>query len=328
MAPGRIPPGAAAGLCLAVLAAAAVGPPGLAARQPRTLAPSIDPKRAEIRRKLEESLARLAARLAGASGYSVHDLSGDETFEKDAEVVFPAASTIKLPVYLELLKRGEEGIIDLAGPVPIDPKRRVEGGGVLEKWSEPYPVLSAEKLAVLMMDFSDNYATNVLIDFVGMENVQRRLRGWGMKDTLLRRGMMDLEAARAGRENVTTPREMSALLERLERGEILGADNTRRAIEVMKHNAGTPIKRGLPPGVVAADKEGELDGVRCDSGIIFVSIGPRGGAAGARPFVISVMTAYLEDDRAGERFISDVTRAVYDYFTVVARSTEHGRTIE
>jgi beta-lactamase class A len=287
-----------------------------------------EPKRAELRRKIEERLARLVSGLQGASGYVIRDLAGGEALEKDAGAVFPAASTIKLPIFLDLLKRSEEGRLDLARPVPIDPKTRVEGGGVLEKWSEPYPVLSADQLAVLMMDFSDNYATNVLIDHVGMDNVQRRLNAWGMKETLLRRRMMDLEAARAGRENVTTPSEMAGLLERLYRGEILNAKDTRRAIEIMKRNEKTPIKRGLPPGVPAADKDGDLDGLRCDSGIVFVAGRSADGADASRPFVISVMTAYLQDDSAGEAFIVDVARAACDYFGALARSTEYGRKVD
>ena len=125
---------------------------------------------------------------------------------------------------------------------------------------------------------------------------------------------------------------MVTLLDRLYRGGILGAENTRRAIDIMKRNEGTPIKRGLPPGAQAADKSGELDGLRCDSGIVFVP-GRAGGAPtgtqdGTRPFAVSVMTAYLKDDAAGEVFISDVTRAAYDYFGAIARSTEHGRKMD
>jgi beta-lactamase class A len=292
----------------------------------RVTGPS-DPKRAEMHRKLEERLARLVADLPGATGYFIRDLSGGEVFEKDADAVFVAASTIKLPVFLELLKRAQEGTIDLARPVPIDPRARVEGGGVLEKWPEPYPVLTARQLAVLMMDFSDNYATNILIDFVGMEHVDRRLRGWGLGETRLRRRMMDLEAARNGRENVTTPRDMGMLLDRLYRGEILDAAGTRLAIEVMSRNDRTPIKRGLPAGIEAADKEGELDGVRCDAGIVFVP-GRAAGVAASQPFVVSVMTAYLRDDRAGETFIADVTGAAFDHFRIVARSTQLGRTLD
>jgi len=275
-------------------------------------APSSGRRPADLRRRTEGRLALLASRLKGGSGYLIRDVGTGETFEKDADTVFPAASTIKLPILLDLLKRGEEGTIDLALPLPIDPKARVEGGGVLEAWSEPYPPLSADHLAVLMMDFSDNYATNLLIDRIGIEGIQRRLLEWGMTRTLLRRHMMDFEAARAGRDNVTTPREMATLVERLYRGRILGAAATARALAIMTRNRKTPIKRGLPENVAAADKEGELDGVRCDSGIVF---------AGSGAFVLSVMTARLQEDAAGEAFIGDVTRAAFDYFRVPSSSS-------
>ncbi len=290
--------------------------------------PLAEPKRRELRGKLEAALAGLASDLEGSSGYLVRDLTTGETFERNADAVFPAASVIKLPVLLELLRQAEEGTVDLSRPVAVDPQARVEGGGVLEKWSEPYPALTAGHLAVLMMDFSDNYATNLLIDVVGMERVGRRLKGWGLRDTLLRREMMDVEAARAGRENVSTPRDLVTLLERLHRGQLLDPEHTRRAIAIMKRNEDTPprrtpIKRGLPPDVEAADKEGELDGVRCGAGIVFVRGAPPG--AGDRPFALAVMTAYLKDDAAGEAYISAVTRAAYDYFRTVALSSEHGR---
>jgi len=290
----------------------------------RAAAPgSGDPKRGELRGRMEERLARLASGLDGASGYLLRDLETGETFEKNADAVFPAASTIKLAILLELFKRAEEGSLDLTQPVRVDPDQRVEGGGVLEKWSAPYPTLTALQLSVLMMDFSDNFATNLLIDRVGMEAVGRRLSGWGLKETRLRRKMMDVAAARAGRENLTTPRELGALLERLYAGRLLGPANTQQAIEIMKRNEGTPIKRGLPEGVASADKSGELEGVRACAGIVFV---PKGGSA-ERPLLVSVMTAYLGNDLAGEVFISEVARAGYEYVGRLARSSEHGRLI-
>jgi beta-lactamase class A len=289
-----------------------------AARADAREAPPRDPRHAALRSRLVERLSRLVAELEGSSAYVIRDLAGDDLFERNGDAIYPAASTIKLPILLDLFKRAEEGSIDLSRPVRIDPAARVEGGGVLEKWSEPYPVLSADQLAVLMMDFSDNYATNLLIDLVGMETIQARLRTWGLKKTLLRRRMMDFEAARAGRDNVATPREMVFLLSRVYRGEILNPADTRRAIDIMTRNEGTPIKKGLPPSARAADKEGELDGVRCDSGIVLVPGDPGGASEGSsgsmRPFALSVMTARLKDEAAGEAFIRDVAAAACDYF--------------
>ncbi len=290
-------------------------------------APQGDARRADLHDSLQRTLARLSSELEGVSGYVIRDPATEEMFERNGDVVFPVASVIKVPVFLELLRQSEEGSLDLAGTVAIDPKARVEGGGVLEKWSEPYPDLSARQLAVLMIDFSDNYATNLLIDRVGLERVGTRLKGWGLKETQLRRKMMDLEAARAGRENVSTPREMATLLERLQRGDLLNAGDTRWAIDVLKRNERTPIKIGLPPGIEAADKDGELEGVRCDAGIVYVP-GAAGAAAARRPFLIAVMTSYLKDDAAGESYVSAVARAACEHFRTLALSSEYGRRIE
>lgn len=297
---------------------------GHAAERPGPGAGAAEPKRAALRRQLVERLERLRAELPGAAGYCIRDLGTGETFEADAGAVFPAASTIKIPVLLSLLRLAQEGTIDLHRPIPIDPAARVEGGGVLETWSEPYPALSAAHLAALMMDFSDNFATNLLIDRVGMERIGSDLRAWGLRDTRLRRRMMDLEAARDGRENVTTPRDMVALLERLHGGGLLDAAHTVRALSMMKRNGGTPIKSALPPGVEAADKEGDLDGVRCASGIVFV---PAPGGT-TRPFALSVMTAFLRDDGAGNPYIVATTRAAFEYLAGVANSSEYGRRME
>ncbi len=298
------------------------------------LAAPAEPLRAALRDGLRRALGRLSEELPGVSGFMVRDLTSGETFETNADLLFPVASVIKLPVFLEVLRQAEEGSIDLSRRRDIDPRARTTGGGVLQTWSPPLPQLSVGELAILMMDFSDNFATNLLIDQIGLERVNRRLRGWGFRETRLQRKIMDLEAARAGRENVSTPREMAALLEKLVRGEILDAESTRRAIAVMKANQNdpprrTPIKQSLPEDVEVADKEGELEGVRCAAGIVFVPASgapPTLPAAGStRPFVLAVMTTYLKDDAAGAAFISAVSRAAFDYFTTVAMSSGYGR---
>src|SRR5207249_2243050 len=92
-------------------------------------------RRAALRERLQATLLRLSADLDGVPGYLMRDLASGESLERNADVVFPVASVIKLPVLLELYRQAEEGTLDLARRVPVDPKARVEGGGVLEKWS-------------------------------------------------------------------------------------------------------------------------------------------------------------------------------------------------
>ncbi len=317
----------------ALLVAAALSV-GIAFGAAPSVGATAEPLRARLHGDLRRALGRLSEDLPGVAGFMIRDLASGEEFESEPDRIFPAASVIKVPIFLELLRQGEEGTIDLARRGELDPAARVAGGGVLETWSPPYPPLSAGELAVLMMDFSDNFAANLLIDRVGIDRVNRRLRVWGFRETRLQRKMMDIAAARAGRENLSTPRELASMFEKLLRVELLSPDTTRRAIAVMKANQSepprrTPIKEALPEGVEAADKEGELEGVRCAAGIVFVPARDafRGLeiAGPTRPFVLAVMTTALRDDTAGGPFIGAVTRAAFDYFAGAALLSEHGR---
>ena len=174
-------------------------------------------------------------------------------------------------------------------------------------------------LAMFMVTVSDNAATNVLIDRLRMENVNALLERQGLKETRLRRKMIDLKAAREGRENTSTPREMAAFLEALYRGKVLDKAMTDDFFKVLSTPKASPVPRDLPPEVVVANKPGSLEGVRTDSGIVY---------AKGRPFVISVMTTYAQDEKAAERAISRIAAAAYRYFDRLGRATPYGRLIE
>jgi beta-lactamase class A len=141
----------------------------------------------------------------------------------------------------------------------------------------------------------------------------------GLSHTRLRRKMMDLKAAAEGRENISTPREMMTLLRVLYEGEVLNKEMTDDFFELLS----TPhkdnwISRDLPDGVRVADKPGSLEGVRNDSGVVFVP---------GRAFVLCVMTTYLRRERDGEEAISRVALAAYRTFDRLARASEYGRVV-
>jgi beta-lactamase class A len=129
--------------------------------------------------------------------------------------------------------------------------------------------------------------------------------------------MLDLDAQRQGRENLSTPREMTVLYDLLFHGKILDDTHTAMALEILKlpKDSPSPLVRGVPAGVPVADKPGELNGVRCDSGIVLLE---------GRPYAISVMTTYSADDDAAAHTISEISRRVYSYFERQARSNAHG----
>jgi beta-lactamase class A len=165
---------------------------------------------------------------------------------------------------------------------------------------------------------SDNAATNVLIDRVGMENVNRMFKELGIEGIQLRRKMMDLQAARKGNENVATPKAMVQLLNKIYNEAVLNKELKEDFIRLFCTSKDSYIPRNLPPDVQVANKPGSLEAVRNDSGIVF---------AKNRPFAISVMTAYDRDERAAELAISEVALAAFHYFDMIGRSSEYGRTI-
>jgi beta-lactamase class A len=178
--------------------------------------------------------------------------------------------------------------------------------------------ITLRDLATMMVAVSDNSATNVLIDRVGMDNVNAFLKAQGLHQTKLRRKMMDLKAAGEGRENVSTPNEMLTLLQALYRGEILNKEMTADFFKVLSTHKESFIPRDLPDDLKIANKPGELEGVRNDSGVIFVD---------KRPYIVCVMTAYLHRERDGEEAISNVSLVAWRMFDRLARASEYGRVI-
>jgi beta-lactamase class A len=130
--------------------------------------------------------------------------------------------------------------------------------------------------------------------------------------------MMDLKAANEGRENVSTPREMMSLLERIYSGKIVNKELTDDLIKVLSTHKDSWIARDLPEGLRVADKTGELEGVRNDCGIVFVP---------NRPYILCVMTTYLSRERAGQEAISRISAAAYRMFDRMARASEYGRVV-
>jgi len=271
----------------------------------------------ELHRKLQAELERAVAGFDGVMGIAVKDLAGTEAFTVNADMMFPQASSIKIPVLIELFRQAQTGTVKLAERVEVTKAMMAGGSGVLQNFGDGASALSLRDLAVLMIVLSDNTATNILIDRVGMEKVNGMLTHYGLRRTRLQRRMLDTEAQRAGRENLSTPLEMIWLLNLLHQGKILNAENTAAMMEILSYPKNTPLRRGLPAGVRLANKPGGLTGVSCDSGIVFLE---------GRPYAISVMTTYgsLGDEDGAARTIGEVSKRVFEYFKRLQSSNAMG----
>jgi len=276
-------------------------------------------------RNVESRIDEIATQFDGVMGIAIVDLTdGRRTLLRSADHVFPAASSIKLAILLELYHQDEQARTGTKGKTTLDDlytfdqKDLVEDSRVMGGLSSGMTRVTNRDLAQFMVAVSDNTAANVLIDRVGKDNINGTLRGLGLAKTMLRRKMMDVAAAQRGDENVATPHEMVQLLEAIYKGKVLKADSTKQLIKQLSTLKPSYIPRELPDGVQVANKPGELEGVRTDSGIVF---------SANRPFAISVMTAYARDERAAERAISEVAREAYHYFEMRGKTSEYGRIV-
>ena len=268
--------------------------------------------------KLEKSILDIDRGLDGVMGVAIVDLTDGHKYLLHANDVYPQASSIKICVLAELYRQAQQGKLKLTDLYTVNAADLVQDSDIMGGLTPGVTQITLRDLATMMVAVSDNSATNVLIDRVGMDNVNAFLKAQGLRDTRLRRKMMDLKAAAEGRENVSTPNEMLNLLQALYRDEILNQAMTADFFKVLSTHKDSWIPRNLPDDLRIADKPGALEGVRNDSGVIFVD---------KRPYVLCVMTTYLHRERDGEEAISNISLAAWRMFDRLARASEYGRVI-
>jgi beta-lactamase class A len=275
-------------------------------------------KREVLWQKLQQELAGVDHELDGVMGLAVKDLASGETFFIHGDEIMPQASSIKIAVLANLYLQAQQGKLKLTDEYTVRREDRVSGSDIMLGLTPGVTRLTLRDLATMMIAVSDNSATNVLIGRVGMDNVNNMLQGMGLHSTRLRRQMMDLKAASEGRENVSTPREMMTLLETIYRGKLLNQEMTADFIKMLSTHKESSMLQGLPDDAEAANKPGELEAVRNDSGIVLVK---------NRPYILCVMTTYLKDEKEGSAAIRKAAALTYSYFDRVARASDYGRVV-
>lgn len=272
--------------------------------------------------RLRGGVERVAADLDGILGLYVKDLGTGRVIELNPDEAFPAASTIKVAILYDLYRQAAEGKLDLA-EVTRPPLPRVRGGGALQELGGQVS-LTWRDLASLMLGFSDNEATNLLIGRLGMDPVNRRLEALGLTKTRLRRRMMDLEAASRGDENVTTPAELVRLMLAVRNGDGLDAAMGKDMRDVASLprwdtlSTRPPFLAPIPESVKTLEKAGELEGVRAAVAVVELP---------NRPYAAAIMTTHLLRDADGEAAIREVSKALFETFDRLDRASDLGRII-
>lgn len=212
-----------------------------------------------------------------------------------------SASMIKTLIMATLLQREADGSISLGDSYTIRESDIVGGTGSVQSMGAGTR-LSLSSLAELMISQSDNVATNVLIDRLGMGAVNDEGARLGLGQTVLARKMMDTAAAAAGRENYTSASDQARILRLVASGGLVSPEASQTALACLKEQEDSEgIAQGVPSGTVVAHKTGTLDSVRHDGAIVY----------GKRPYVLVIMTHGMSDGVANA-LMARVSRAVWD----------------
>ncbi len=274
--------------------------------------------------KLAHNIEVLDQHFGGVLGVAILDLTDYHEWTYHADEIFPTASTIKLAILADLFhqedlgRAGKPAITRLNTLYTVQKQDLVADSAVLGNMTPGITILTNRDLAGAVVAVSDNSASNILAGRLGMSSVNKFLDQLGLKQTRLKRMMMDLQAARENRENIATPQELVLLLQALYDKRICSPELTADFFTLLSTPKDSWMPRLLPESVKVANKPGSLAGVRCDAGIVFVP---------NRPFALAVMTTYDEDEHAAEELISQISLAAWKMFDLLSVSSEYGRQI-
>lgn len=246
-------------------------------------------------------LAPLVARIPARCGVYCRALDGGWSTGDGGELDFPAASVIKVPIFLELYRRVQAGELSLEQRVTLRAENKSGGAGVLLELHEGLE-LTLEDLGRLMLVVSDNTASNLLLDLLGMDALNASMQRWGMKGT--RFGRRFMEPATPTKDNRMTAADAGRCLEMLWRGEIIGEPLRTQALDTLKRQQyREKIPLMLPHDLPIAHKTGELDGVRHDAALIEHPAGP---------YVLVVFTEHGANPWDVDRGIAELSLALYN----------------
>ena len=246
-------------------------------------------------------------------GVAFRTLDGKTEWYFRADEPFHAASTMKIPVLIELYHQVREGKLKLDDALPIKNEfHSLVDGSVYtldagdDSEAELYKAVgqtrTLRQLCELMITVSSNFATNLLIEKLGVGNIRETVHSLHADGMKVLRGVEDMKAYEKGLNNTTTARGLEQLLDAIAHGEAVDQDSSRQMIEILerqKFNEGIPA--GLPPGTRVAHKTGEITKIHHDAAIVFAP----------RPFVLVILVRGIADMKVSSALMADITRQLY-----------------
>jgi len=277
---------------------------------------------------LREKIEARVARVPGAEAAVAYvDLQTGDTLFLNADTAFHAASTMKVPVMIELFRSAEAGRIAMAQGImlvnqfasivdgsrySLDPAE--DGDTTLyRRLGRRVPV---DTLLRLMITRSSNLATNTLIALVGAAEVTNAMRDLGARRIQVLRGVEDGKAYERGLNNTTTARDLAVILRAIEEGRGISAANRQQMIDILlAQEFNQKIPAGVPRGTRVAHKTGEITAHSHDAAIVY--------PLNRRPYVLVVLTRGVSSATVLDRLIADLSALVYAHSTASAMAKTH-----
>lgn len=241
---------------------------------------------------------------------------GNEILINEDEI-FHAASTMKTPVMIEVYRKKMIGEISLDDSIFV----KNEFESIVDKstfqlsefddsdkntYDKIGRYISLRELVFDMITISSNFATNLVIKYIGAENINNTMSDIGAKNINVLRGVEDIKAFEKGLNNTTSARDLLVIYEKLANGEVLSRDLSNEMVEILKNQKYDDIiPKYLPKEIEVAHKDGWINGVRHDSGIVFLENGVT--------YVLILLSKNLDNELEGADMLAKVSLEIYNH---------------
>jgi beta-lactamase class A len=275
--------------------------------------------------ELEKRVQNLIARPAAAEGtapappspevaVALVPLDGRSSMMIRPDESFHAASTMKVPVMIELFRQAEAGMLRLDEQLSVRNEfHSIVDGSVYtmdvsddsdaEVYKAVGKTMTLRDLNEAMITVSSNFAANLLIERLGAKNVQQTVHRLGAAGVTVLRGVEDQKAFDKGLNNTTTARGLATLLEKLAAGKAVSAPADAEMIEVLKRQKfNDAIPAGVPAGTPVAHKTGTITRIHHDAAIVY----------GPKPYVLVILVRGIQEQKQSAALMASISREVWN----------------
>lgn len=271
--------------------------------------------------QLKEQIKAEFTKQKGTFALAFKNLQTGEEILINEKINFHAASTMKTPVLIEAFKQAATGKFKITDPILVknEFKSIVDGSlyslnAVDDSDSLLYTKVGTKlpvyDLLYLMIIKSSNLATNIIIDLVGAQNVNKTMREMGANDIQVLRGVEDTKAFQKGMNNTTTAYDQMLIFNAMAKGNIVDKKSSDAMVKILLDQAfNDKIPAQLPREVKVAHKTGWIKGINHDAGIVYLPDG--------RKYVLVLLSKDLVDEKAGVAAMANASKIIYDYFVKI-----------